>query len=226
MEVPRWLASLAHVTLVLSVPILVIVTPLLVFVTPGVSRHEYKRPGFPPSERFKPEERLRISDAILRYLRGRETLEGMSTVRTDTGEIALKPNEVQHLVDVKRVLDGFFQAYYIALLTTSLSILLLWGAGRSNEICPSLRQGVGIMAGLGLLVLLSSLIDFGAFFTRFHQIFFKPGTWVFYGEDTLIQLYPLPFWIDIVWKLAVTILAESAIIYAGSIALERFSSMR
>lgn len=226
MEAPRWLASLAHLALVLSVPILVIVTPLLVFITPGISRYEYSRPGFPPSERFNPVERLRISDAILRYLRGNETLESMSAVKTDAGEVALKPDEVQHLVDVKGVVDGFFRAYNIALLLAPLSAILLWNAGRRREICTCLRQGVWIVAGLGLLVLVSSLIDFDMFFTRFHQVFFKPGTWVFYEEDTLIQLYPLPFWIDIVWKLAVAILAGSAIVYVGSIALERASWMR
>ena len=209
MEAPRWLASLAHLALVLSVPILVIVTPLLVFITPGISRYEYSRPGFPPSERFNPVERLR-----------------MSAVKTDAGEVALKPDEVQHLVDVKGVVDGFFRAYNIALLLAPLSAILLWNAGRRREICTCLRQGVWIVAGLGLLVLVSSLIDFDMFFTRFHQVFFKPGTWVFYEEDTLIQLYPLPFWIDIVWKLAVAILAGSAIVYVGSIALERASWMR
>ena len=32
------------------------------------------------------------------------------------------------------------------------------------------------------------------FFTRFHQVFFSEGSWLFFEDDTLIQLYPLPLW--------------------------------
>jgi uncharacterized membrane protein len=41
------------------------------------------------------------------------------------------------------------------------------------------------------------LLSFGVFFVAFHNVFFEPGTWVFYYSDTLIRLFPERFWRDI-----------------------------
>jgi integral membrane protein (TIGR01906 family) len=145
-------------------------------------------------------------------------------VRTEQGERALRDAEIQHLVDVKGVLDGLFLAHGVALVVGFIMAgVLVW------RTCPSvltgaLKRGVWFAGGIIALVLVSSLVDFDVFFTRFHQVFFSPGTWVFYARDTLIQLYPLPFWIDVVWKLGVVILAEAGILYAGSILVEQRGS--
>ncbi len=40
------------------------------------------------------------------------------------------------------------------------------------------------------------LIGFEGFFQAFHGVFFESGTWVFSYSDTLIRLFPLPFWQD------------------------------
>ena len=39
-------------------------------------------------------------------------------------------------------------------------------------------------------------VSFDQFFTLFHALFFEGDTWIFSYEDTLIQLFPLPFWYD------------------------------
>jgi uncharacterized membrane protein len=46
-------------------------------------------------------------------------------------------------------------------------------------------------------VIVVVLISFGAFFVGFHEVFFQPGTWMFYWSDTLIRLFPERFWRDI-----------------------------
>ncbi|MBM3189766.1 MAG: TIGR01906 family membrane protein [Chloroflexi bacterium] len=224
MQTPPWLASIAHVILVFAIPVIMVVTPLLVYVSPTWVRYQYGRTGFPPSSRFTLAERLRISDVILHYLHGRATLEQMAAAKTDGGEIALNEDEVQHLVDVKGVTDGFFRAYAVALVLALLCIAALWRSSQRERLPAALRQGVWIICGLMLLILASSLIDFDVFFTRFHQLFFQPGTWVFYVEDTLIQLYPLPFWIDTVWKLAITIMVEGLLVYGAAAGLSRYLS--
>ncbi|NLG51483.1 MAG: TIGR01906 family membrane protein [Chloroflexi bacterium] len=221
MRIPGWLLSISRTVLVLAMPLVLLFSPLYLFATPGFVRHEYSLRDFPPSERFAPEERLRISDTILHYLRNKATLADMSEETTDSGEIALLPSEVQHLVDVKVVMDGIFAAHAVAVGLGLVAALLLWFSPRRHWLPTALRQGVWLMGGIIAFILVFSFIDFDVFFTRFHQIFFQPGTWVFYETDTLIQLYPLPFWMDAVWKIGVTTLVLSGLVYLLAHLLDR-----
>ncbi len=217
---PTWLAAIARVLLVLAMPVVLLLSPLYLFVTPAFVRHEYAQKGFPPSERFAPEERLRLSDTIVNYLRGRASREEMASMRTDRGEVALLDSEVQHLVDVKVVMDAFWRAHGIGLAVALLCLIVLWASPARPSVPIALRQGVWITAGLIAAIVISSFIDFDLFFTRFHEMFFSAGSWLFLETDTLIQLYPLPFWVDAVWKIGAVVLVEMAAIY-GATALAR-----
>lgn len=216
MKTPTWLITILQLFLSLSVPLILVVSPLYFFFTPAMVRYQYNRAGFPPSTRFDRQERLRLSDTIVRYLRGEEDVEALRHMRTSEGEKALKESEIEHLVDVKGVLDGLFLAHGIVLgVGLVIGMILCWRAGLA-QVVKALQGGVWITVGFIALVFISSFVDFNVFFTRFHQIFFEPGTWVFHAQDTLIQLYPLSFWIDMVWKLGGIILAEAGLLYALS----------
>jgi integral membrane protein (TIGR01906 family) len=208
-----WAVALAHALLVVAVPILLIATPLYLYISPAWAGYEYGRAAFPPSSRFTDAERLRLSTANIDYLRGTVSRQELADLRTDAGEVAMRAEEVQHMTDVKGVTDGFFVAHGLALLAAVLAIIVVWRSPRRGWLYLYLRQGIWIVGALMLLILASSFIDFDTFFTRFHQIFFSAGSWLFWEEDTLIQLYPLPFWTDTVAKLAVTILVEAGILY-------------
>ncbi len=221
---PRWAIALLSTVLVITIPIILVATPLYFYVRPGYVEAQYARPGFPPASRFNPAERIRLSEPILRYLRGQVSVEELAATRTDSGEIALLPDEVQHLVDVRQVMDGFFVAHAVACVLALAACVLLWRSAPRPQMPRLLRRGVWLALGLMGLVLVSSLLDFDAFFTRFHQIFFSEGSWVFYEEDTLIQLYPLPFWVDAVLRYTLTILAEAAAALALAWGLERHLS--
>jgi len=97
-----------------------------------------------------------------------------------------------------------------------IAALLLWFARRRERIGHALRRGVAIVGVLVALVLASSLIDFDSFFTLFHGLFFEAGTWTFYAGDTLIQLYPLPFWMNAVLVYGALVLVGVALTYALS----------
>lgn len=221
----RRIIALAHAALVIAVFILLIATPLYLYISPAWVRYEYGRDGFPPSSRFGAEERLRLSDANVNYLRGRVSRAELAALRTDSGEVAMRAEEVQHMADVKGVTDGFFVAHGAALALALLSVTAIWRSPRRGWLYLYLRQGIWLVGGLMLLILASSFIDFDTFFTRFHQIFFSAGSWLFWEEDTLIQLYPLPFWIDTIAKLAATILLEAGILYAVTTCLPHTAAM-
>lgn len=220
------LATIAGIILVVGMPVVLLVSPLCAFVTPSFVRHEYSQRGFPPADRFNGDERLRLSDTIVHYLRGRRDRDALATMRTDSGEIALTAGEVEHLADVKAVMWGVFLTYAVAVVTQIVSLALLWQPSQRRLLPARLRQGVLLTAALIGLVAVSSLTDFGLFFTRFHQIFFAPNTWTFDPMDTLIQLYPLPFWVDAVYKIAAVTCFEIVLVYVLSLALGRSAWLR
>ena len=223
MTVSITFATVAHIALVLAVATVLLVSPLLVLFTPAFVRYEYGHPGFPPSMRFANAERLRISDAIMAYIRGSQSREQLAAVVTDGGDVALREREVDHLADVKVVVDGFFAACAIAWIVGLLSVALIWLSPLRRDLPKYVRQGAWVMVALMLLILMASFIDFNVFFTKFHEIFFSDDTWTFYLEDTLIQLYPLPFWVDTVQKLGIAVLAGTALAFVFSLILGRLS---
>lgn len=216
MHLPKWLLSFIQAVLILVVPVVLFFTPLYVLVTPGFVHQEYALPSFPPADIYTAAERVRLSDPILLYLRGRVTREELAAVRTEAGNIALRDDEVRHLVDVKTVMDSMFLAHRIALALALVCGGLLWLAGRHKAIRLGLRQGIAIAGVLIGLILASSFINFDVFFTRFHEVLFSGGNWTFYAEDTLIQLYPEPLWIHAAWKYGALVLAGVALIYGLS----------
>jgi len=218
MQKPTGAQRLASIVLTVAVPIVLFFTPLYLFVTDGFVRHEYNTRGFPTSVRFERAERERLSSVIIGYLRGRASEEDMASMLTDSGEVAMRPKEVEHIADVKGVMDGMYVAHGIALACALAAIIL-----RTDRplMALALRRGIWIVVGVIGLILLSSFVDFDAFFTRFHQVFFQANTWLFYETDMLIQLYPLPFWVAAVWKMGVVILLEVLVVWVVSAMMAR-----
>ncbi len=197
-----------RIILWLSLPIALLALPLYPLVTPEYVHWQYSKPSFPPSERFTDAERVRLSDVIVNYLRGKASLQQMQEMRTDQGDMAMRDDEVQHIADVKRVMDGFYLAQPITMVLVILAAAaLVFREGRRAS-AGALRTGIWITLGLIIAVVGSSFIDFDVFFDRFHRIFFTGESWLFYYEDTLIQLYPLPFWVNAVWQMGVMIVLE------------------
>lgn len=206
------LQAISRLIVTVALPIVLLATPLYFFVTPGFVRHEYGLGGFPPSQRFDQAERLRLSDTIIHYLRGRASVEDMATMRTEGGETAMRPEEVDHIVDVKGVMDGFFVAHAVSTVALIAALVVLWRGGSRAAVGLALQRGLWVIGGLILLILLASFVDFDTFFTRFHKVFFREGTWTFWIDDTLIQLYPLPLWMHAVWKIGAMVLIEASIV--------------
>jgi integral membrane protein (TIGR01906 family) len=200
--------GLARAILILCVPVILIATPLFLLWRPSYLRLQYGLSGFPASSRFSDSERLRLSDTIMRYTIGDAMLEEMATIRTDAGARALLATETQHLVDVAVVVQGFYRAGAVALAVAVLAGVYLFRASAARLV-SALRAGTGLTLAFLLVIGLTALVDFELFFTLMHGVFFKSGTWTFFYEDTLIQLYPLPFWTNAILHLSTLIGAMS-----------------
>jgi integral membrane protein (TIGR01906 family) len=206
--------------LLVCVPLLLLLTNLYVVATPAFIRFEYGKSGFPRSEAYDSAERLSLALATLRYVRsGAGT--GQITTLSSQGRAAYNEREVQHLVDVRRVIRGAFLLHGVCLLLASLAIALAWRAGQHALVLRAVYRGCQALlialAAIGLLAFAS----FDIFFTAFHRIFFSGDSWLFAYSDTLIQLFPVPFWMDATWALALSAIAESLLLGGICYALGR-----
>ncbi|MCL2750717.1 MAG: DUF1461 domain-containing protein [Coriobacteriia bacterium] len=141
----------------------------------------------------------------------------------DDHRVAITPDAIQHLLDVRLVF--VLSEIAFALLLVALLVFMIVSVRRSraglqaNSKRSSLERSQGSslafpliiggalpLAGAALLGL-AIAIDFGAFFDWMHGIFFADGTWTFPADSLLIRSLPNAFW------------AASAAVWAASMAV-------
>jgi len=216
MQRPKVLAGLGQLIVALALFVLLPAGNVLLLASPAFVAHQYAQPGFPPAERFQPEERLALSQQTVRYLSVRQGIQALREMRRGE-ERVYNEREIIHLIDVKVALDVvrwlwlagnavFLVALMAALLRPNLRLPVARAAWRGSVAL------FGVIGG----ILISALISFDWFFIRFHEVLFPPNTWTFPHEDSLIQFFPIEFWINATWKLgAATLLAA---LLVGSLA--------
>jgi integral membrane protein (TIGR01906 family) len=180
--------------IVVAVPIILTMAMVRGLTQSWFATVEYARSGFPDDPFGLPhEERLRLARATIGYLNRWGYPPILEELRLGDDQPAYNERELGHMQDVKGVFDGLTLAACGALLIAVAAAMLL---RRYDPCAPwaSLAQGGGLTLAALLGLALWMLLGFEQFFTAFHGIFFKPGTWVFYYSDTLIRLFPLPFW--------------------------------
>jgi integral membrane protein (TIGR01906 family) len=206
-----------RVALALAVFLVLPTTGVLVFMSPWFVAHEYGQAGFPAAERYEPAERLALAQETVRHIVSPGGEQGLRAMQSG-GEPVYNEREVQHLVDVIVVLDALrwvWRAAGVALLA-ALGLALVRPAWRRPVARSVFWGSAALLATLGA-ILVTAALSFDFFFVNFHQVFFKPGTWMFNYSDSLIQFYPVEFWMDAVWKLGALVVAMALVV--GGLAL-------
>jgi integral membrane protein (TIGR01906 family) len=175
-----------------------VLTAVRILLVPAFLPFEYNMPGFPPDPYgFTKADRLYWSGIALEYLLNSEGIDFLGNLHFEDGSVVYNERELRHMVDVKIALQNTLKVWMASLALLILMGVWAWRSNWSDEFRSGLRLGgwlsVFFVAGVILVVLLS----FGVFFVGFHNIFFQPGTWMFYWSDTLIRLFPERFWRDI-----------------------------
>lgn len=214
----RLLAALGTCVVGLAIFLFLPSGSVLLFMSPAFVAHEYAQPSFPPAELYSPADRLRLAQETVRYLNGgRDVAERLREMRHD-GRPVYNEREVQHLVDVWMVVYWLRWAWRLAALILGAALVLaIWVPGWRMPVARGLFQGSAALVATLLTILISALLSFDWFFVRFHQVFFASGTWIFDYTDSLIQFYPVEFWMDATWKLGAAILVEALAV--GGLAL-------
>ena len=106
----------------------------------------------------------------------------------------------------------------------AFSLAVLMAGGKHRQALRAMLAGA---MGLVLFVAVVGIIaaaNFNLFFTLFHRAFFEGESWLFSRTDSLIQLYPLPFWVDATRRWLCISLGASALLMVSSLALLRWLS--
>ncbi len=209
----KTLSSFFSFLTTLLTPVFLTLLGIRILLTPIFPEIEYRMPNFPPdSYGFSREERLEYAKVSIEYLNNAAGPEFLGDLTFDDGSPLYKDREVSHMLDVKiliqvamKVWAGAFGALIllgIASKITESTQAFFTGARRGGWLTLILTASLGIIAS----------IDFWAFFTQFHHLFFEGTTWIFEYSDTLIRLFPMRLWQD-------AFIMEGIIVIGGGLAL-------
>ncbi|MDJ0356148.1 TIGR01906 family membrane protein [Paenarthrobacter sp. PH39-S1] len=208
------LPRVLQVVLAVCYPVVLLVLAIRLITTPLFLWVEYHRPGFPADTfGFSTDDRMTYGSYVVDYLlnfAGPRFLADL--VKPDGGKL-FAVGEVSHMEDVKSVITMAFIAGAVLAVVVIVAIVYLTrrstGGVRRGLFAGSIVTLV-LVIGLGVL----AFAGWETFFTDFHQIFFKNGTWTFYLDDSLIRLFPEQFWTDSGLLIGVVVLLVSTLTLA------------
>ena len=206
-----WFVKAAGWLITFLVPVILVLLTIRLLINPWYPEFEYRTPGF-PEDRYGLtfEERLYWSKISIDYLVNDAGIEYLANLRFPDGQFVPQPScgliddcsrvyndrELQHMVDVKKVVGVALWVLWISLGVFVLLGLFAWRGGWLDQYWQAVGRGGWLTLVLTGAIILFVLIAFGVIFVWFHEIFFQPGTWTFYFSDTLIRLFPERFWRD------------------------------
>jgi integral membrane protein (TIGR01906 family) len=127
----------------------------------------------------------------------------------DDERVSFPPEAVEHMEDVRAVLQGVRGATWVLTALLLAAVVLSWRTVGRETVGRSLFAGGIAAVVVALLLTVCGVLSFEALFTALHRLFFAEGTWVFAVDSLLICAYPLTFWIGmgIIWALALIFLS-------------------
>ena len=158
-----------------------------------------------------------VTGHLIEYLKGREHELNIMTSVSGESRLFFSDREIYHMDDV---LELFEMGRVIALVSAVLiaaGILVcwLWKAGRRAVYVYARGVIIAVIAA-GAAVAIVVSFNFNYFFTMFHNIFFSNDLWILDSRvDLLINIVPLPFFIDIAVVIAGLFIVMSGILVAA-----------
>jgi integral membrane protein (TIGR01906 family) len=156
---------------------------------------EYRLPWFPPDEYgFTLQDRLHWSKLSIDYLLNNADISFLGDLKFPDGTPLFTDRELSHMHDVKGVVQpALWVGYVICFFMLGVAAWARWG-GWWQQYVRGIWRGGWVTLGLVMVIGILAATSFWQFFTVFHEIFFKGNSWLFLYSDTLIRLFPLPFW--------------------------------
>ncbi len=216
----RAIVTLLSLVITLLVPAILVFNGVRVLANDWYVHAEYAKSDFPPDAyglTLKQRTELALTGLHSVLPQYEEGIDLLRQARLPGGGEAFNARELGHMRDV-RVLIG--RLYPLHLILVAAIVILAIALGRAPDtitILPRALQAGAILTLVIAAVLITYiLINFQTFFTQFHQVFFESGTWQFLFTDTLIRLYPLPFWSDAAILIGAGTLVQTLLLLGGT----------
>lgn len=208
-SVPLRLANILQWLIAIPMPIVLTLGSLYFFMSPQFIQWQYSRPDFPPAQLFTPEARAYNAIQTVRYTRGEISEQDLINLGV------YNEREIKHLVDVYKVSSPMFilEPLLLGFMGVALYVLLR-GRGTLQYAARGLFYG-GIWTFIFIGAIgLFSVVAFDQFFVTFHRVFFEGDTWLFNYTDSLIQFYPVEFWMTAAYGIALFVLLGAILVTA------------
>lgn len=190
----NWIYTLLAAVLI---PFFIMMGAIRLLMTPIFLRYEYLKPNFPADPYgLTTQDRLQWAPYALDYLLNDADISYLRDLTFPDGRPLFNERELSHMVDVKNVVQLGLRVWAADIALLLILALIAVFSHRMRSYLLGLSIGGWITVGVILLILVAVFTNFDVLFTTFHQLFFTSGSWVFYYSDTLIRLFPLPFWSD------------------------------
>jgi len=195
---------LAHWLLVLSVPLLIISATIgVAFNSLWIYTSGFAKYDVATEIGLSDAELKRAARELIAYLNSPNRMLLDINVTYDNGQSGplYDRGAVEHMKDVKGLL---WLNYSICLATTVcvlLQVIVFWLKKRAMlawELAKSAWHGGLVTCGLLVCMALLAVTGFDSFFTKFHEIFFPYGNWIFYYDNHMVIMFPIGFWVDVV----------------------------
>jgi integral membrane protein (TIGR01906 family) len=205
------------VLLSLVTPFFLMMTAIRVLITPLYPEIEYRMPYFLPDEYgFTFDERMNYAKTSIEYLLNDADLSFLADLRLADGLPLYNERELSHMLDVKILVQKMITAWGILTGALVLAGVIAWRTRKLDEFRFGLARGGMWTIGLIVMILVGVAISFNGLFTAFHRMFFSGDTWLFLYSDSLIRLFPIPFWRDaFIWMGALTVAGAGLLIWIG-----------
>ncbi|HEX7555920.1 MAG TPA: DUF1461 domain-containing protein, partial [Leptolinea sp.] len=117
-----------------------------------------------------------------------------------------------HMLDVKNLVQSMLIAWPLIGIVILITGVVSMRDGWLPRFWLAISRGGWASVGLIAAILVAIMISFNALFTGFHRIFFSGDTWLFLYSDSLIRLFPMPYWQD-------AFIVMGALVLLGGLAL-------
>ncbi|HLO16190.1 MAG TPA: TIGR01906 family membrane protein [Anaerolineales bacterium] len=193
---PNFILKLLRILLISLIPVILILGSARLLATDSYLAFEYGKASFPPDPYgFTPQQRFILASTNIHYVRAHLPDDELSK-QTLNGVSVYNEREVTHMADVQVVFQIILRIWQAAFI-----LLLLLGAvfvqnGKREAFASALQWGGLVTAGIIFAIALLAIFAWQTWFDLFHRFLFVPGSWLFSYTDTLIRLFPMPFWFD------------------------------
>ncbi|HAF62326.1 MAG TPA: TIGR01906 family membrane protein [Anaerolineaceae bacterium] len=159
---------------------------------------EYNLFGVPEDKfGFTLEERTAYAYQSIDYLLGKVSDEEYQALTLPDGNPLFNERELSHMQDVRDLTLLVLRVWYGSLVLLLVGIFIGKQKGWQRELMQAGKTAGIIIILFILTVLIAVTLNFDQLFTAFHHLFFEGDTWLFYSSDSLIRLFPTPFWVNV-----------------------------